>query len=55
MMHISSTVLLPPRAVRVHYGSTYYKDVRAGGGGGQDMCYERRRALVELTVLKCNI
>ncbi len=31
--------------VCVYYCSTYYKPVREGGGGGmEDMCYERLRA-----------
>jgi hypothetical protein len=31
--------------VCVYYCSTYYKAVREGGGGGmEDMCYERLRA-----------
>ncbi len=32
-------------SVCVYYCSTYYKAVRGGGGGGmEDMCYERLRA-----------
>ena len=30
--------------VCVYYCSTYYKAVREGGGGMEDMCYERLRA-----------
>jgi hypothetical protein len=34
---------LPHGSVCVYYCSTYYKDVREGGGV-EDMCYERLRA-----------
>jgi hypothetical protein len=39
-------IVLAQLVVCVYYCSTYYKDVRVGGGGGtmEDMCYERLRA-----------
>ena len=38
-------LVCPSRTVCVYYCSTYYKAVRVCGGGGmEDMCYERLRA-----------
>jgi hypothetical protein len=47
----SAPALLFITVVCVYYYSTYYKDVRVGGGGArEDMCYERLRAVCEACV-----